>query len=158
MFNKLKIRAKLVLGFMLVALLATIIGLFAIQRIKKIDKSYTYMYEMATKPLAEMIKLTDAYQRLRVNIREMLIADNQEQYKNRLDKALTYNTTLDEILKNYEAVILDETDRKNYEALAKAKKGFWDIFPQYRTMIENNDIADAKAVLEKEWFTKPNSS
>jgi CHASE3 domain sensor protein len=53
MFNKLKIRTKLILSFLIVATIAGIIGVYSIQKLRKIDDSYMYMYEMSTKPLAD---------------------------------------------------------------------------------------------------------
>jgi methyl-accepting chemotaxis protein len=151
MFNKLKIRTKLILSFLIVAAIAGIIGLYSIQKLKQIDKSYTYMYEMSTKPLADMIPLTETFQKMRVNVRDMMNAEGQEQYKTKLDLAISTNNTLDELLKKYESVILDETDRQNYKALSDAKGAYWNMFPRFRTMVENNDIAGAKAYIAGEW-------
>jgi methyl-accepting chemotaxis protein len=153
MFNKMKIRTKLIGSFLIVSLIAAFIGLFAIQRIRTIDKSYTYMYEMATKPLADMINLTGTFQTLRVQVRDMLIAETPEQYKEKLDQTISVNNNLDEILKKYEAVILNDTDRQNFEALSKAKKEYWDVFPRFRTMIENKDISGARALMAGDFAT-----
>lgn len=153
MFNKMKIRTKLIGSFLIVSLIAAFIGLFAIQRIRTIDKSYTYMYEMATKPLADMINLTGTFQLLRVQVRDMLIAETPEQYKEKLDQTISVNNNLDEILKKYEAVILNDTDRQNFEALSKAKKEYWDVFPRFRTLIENKDISGARALMAGDFAT-----
>jgi methyl-accepting chemotaxis protein len=151
MFNKMTIRTKLIFSFLVVTMIATFIGLFAIQRMKKIDKSYTYMYEMATKPLGDMIILAETFQKLRVNIRDLLLAESQEQYKINLDSTISVNKKLDGLLKKYEAVILNETDRKNYVALSTAKNGYWNLLPEYQTMIEKKDISGAKAFLNVEF-------
>ena len=53
--DKLKIRTKLILGFLIVAVISAFIGIFSMQRLKNIEKSYESLYNQATKPMGNLI-------------------------------------------------------------------------------------------------------
>lgn len=92
-FNNLKISAKLLIGFVIVALIAGAVGGFGMINIKLLDDKDTYLYEQMTVPLGEMIIIAEAYQRARGNVKDILlttdpvaIADYEGRIKERMDE------------------------------------------------------------------------
>ena len=78
-FLNMKISAKLLGGFSLVALIAGVIGVVGISKIKAIDEADTAMYELNTKPMAPILEVAVAFQRIRVNYRDLALSENDEQ-------------------------------------------------------------------------------
>jgi len=64
-FNNRTIRTKIILGFLLVALVAGTIGAVGIYGITTIAKLDTEMYVKMTDPLGEMVHLTKTFQQIR---------------------------------------------------------------------------------------------
>jgi methyl-accepting chemotaxis protein len=71
-FNNLKIGVKLTGGFLLVALIAGIIGVVGIINIRSIDAADTHLYENMTVPMSQISEISTNFQRIRVNLRDMI--------------------------------------------------------------------------------------
>ncbi|HEX2920465.1 MAG TPA: methyl-accepting chemotaxis protein [Bacteroidales bacterium] len=153
MLNNIKIRSKLLVGFLSVALIAGIIGLFSIQKLRTIDNSYTLMYQTSTKPLGELIQLAEGFQRIRINVRDMLMAETDELYQSKLSNVLSLNDSFDTILKTYESSIIDEQARKLYDELIKAKANYMSFLPEFKKYVENGQKVEARALMNGAWLT-----
>ncbi|HBD63060.1 MAG TPA: methyl-accepting chemotaxis protein [Clostridiales bacterium] len=94
-FYNLKISAKLILAFIIVALIAGMIGLVGIININNINRLDTEMYERHVVQLSELIPVTQGYQSLRVGLREIIA----------LDDIASKNQSAATINENYKAVI-----------------------------------------------------
>ena len=77
-FYNLKIGSKLLASFVLVALIACAIGILGIIKIQQIEQSSSEMYERNTKPMAPILDMSVAFQRIRVNYRDIALADSAE--------------------------------------------------------------------------------
>jgi methyl-accepting chemotaxis protein len=77
-FYDLKIGTKLLSGFILVALLAGLIGGVGTMNILRIAAKDTKMYEDSVVPLAQLGKISTAFQRVRVNLAKVLLTDNRQ--------------------------------------------------------------------------------
>lgn len=67
-------------GFILVAIVAAIIGGVGIFYIKKIDAADTKLYEKLTVPLGELAAMSSDFQRIRVNIRDFIVTTNRKRW------------------------------------------------------------------------------
>src|SRR6185369_12266445 len=72
-FYNLPVSAKLLSGFIMVALIAGVIGYVSITKMTALKVSGEAMYDLNTKPLGDLIDVSTLYQRLRVNLRELFI-------------------------------------------------------------------------------------
>ena len=64
---------KMLGGFVIVAVIACCIGLFGIANVNKIGNLDTELYEVNTKPLGDIAAASTLYQRMRVNIRDIVL-------------------------------------------------------------------------------------
>jgi methyl-accepting chemotaxis protein len=78
-YYNLKISTKLLSGFILVAAIATVVGVLGITNISKIEQASESMYELNTKPMAPILDVAVAFQRIRVNYRDIALSDTQEE-------------------------------------------------------------------------------
>ena len=153
MFKNAKIRTKLLIGFVSVAVIAGIIGLLGISQMKKIATDDKAMYETVVVPLGQCTQLSGWVQRLRVNAAEIIILANKpEEQKKKHDRFLMFNMKLDSLLALYEPTIIDSIDRRNYNTLKAAKKEYVDFFPGYMSLIEAGKIEEASDYMNGDWY------
>lgn len=84
-FYNMKISAKLITGFIIVAIIASMVGIVGIINIRMIDENDTAMYELNTLPMSQIANVSDAYNKTRVTIRDMILNKNvadRDQYRN----------------------------------------------------------------------------
>lgn len=75
-FYNLKISAKLLGSFLIIALIAAIVGGMGIYNLKKLDKADTELYVYFTVPLSNMGNISEAYQKSRVSFRDALMTQD----------------------------------------------------------------------------------
>ncbi len=81
-FYNLKIGTKLILGFIIVALIAGGIGLMGVINIKTIDSQDDYLYRRMTVPLGELISITEAFKGTSSDVVNFVLStDSAEQAK-----------------------------------------------------------------------------
>lgn len=116
-FYNLKISIKLIIGFVLVALIAGVVGTVGIVYIKSIDEADTAMYRENTVPLSELATLMEKYHRIRVNIREL--ASNTD--TNRKDDIIStigqFDLVLKENLEKFSKSINNDKVEQEYNTL-----------------------------------------
>jgi methyl-accepting chemotaxis protein len=72
-FYDMRVSAKLLSSFMLVALVAGIIGYVSVTKLRTLETAGEALYELNTKPLGDLLDVTTFYQKLRVNLRDIYI-------------------------------------------------------------------------------------
>jgi methyl-accepting chemotaxis protein len=81
-FYNLKIGTKLMSSFILLALIAGVIGWIGISSIRKANDNDTILYEKATVPISHFGEISTAFQRVRVNLAKILLVhDKAEKQK-----------------------------------------------------------------------------
>ncbi|RII25437.1 MAG: methyl-accepting chemotaxis protein [Geobacter sp.] len=81
-FYNLKIGTKLLSSFILLAMIAGVIGWIGIANIRKADSNGTLLYEKATVPISQLGSISTAFQRVRVTLAKILLVhDKAEKQK-----------------------------------------------------------------------------
>ena len=120
-FKNFNITKKLISGFVIVAAIAVIIGYLGINSLQTVKESDKQLYENMTEPIAWMSQISTYYQRIRVNTREILLADTQndiEKYAGRMDQ---YVDSINAYGKKFESRMLSDE-----------LKNSWAVFKQTR--------------------------
>ena len=94
MFKNRKISTKIIIGFVLVSLISCLIGWIGMTSIKTVERDDTLLYESMTVPTRELGEISTAYQRINVNIREIIINPNPDDRAAQLE---SYNERVKEI-------------------------------------------------------------
>jgi len=71
--KNLKVSAKLIVSFLIIAILTAIVGVIGIFGMVQINTSFDEMYEMQTVPMPDLAKAIELLQRQRSNMRELII-------------------------------------------------------------------------------------
>ncbi len=90
MLNNIKIGPKLIFGFLLVALIAGLIGWFGIYNMKAIERADTRLYEKMTAPFGNLIDFAVPIQQADVNLHKMVLSSDVNEmadYKNKIDES-----------------------------------------------------------------------
>lgn len=147
MFKNLKIGPKLIAGFILVAIIAGVIGVFAIYNLKQLERADTTLYQRVTLPLSNLLHITESFQRVRINVRDLLDAENvNDKTKlsnniNELSKIIVENSDI------YEKTIYTETGRKEYNDFLEKRKVYRGHLDEIIKLINDNRIDDAKIIV-----------
>lgn len=99
-FANMKIGAKLMVGFILISLVAGVIGLVGISNLSTISKEDRDLYVGNTLPIAQINKAAVYYQRIRVNLRDVIINHGQ------VEKVKTCKANIEDFTK----IIQDQLD------------------------------------------------
>ena len=99
LFDDMKVSAKLLSGFILVALIAGVIGFVGITKLSALKESGEAMYDQDVKPLGNLIDVSTLYQRHRVNLRELFIDRTVEEKNRHLATIKELDGQVDEALK-----------------------------------------------------------
>lgn len=148
MLNNFKIRTKLISGFFIVALITAFIGLFSMQKMKVIEKAGYELYNNITVPLGYCTSLATDYQRIRVNVRDMMLSGNSADLKIKENLVYGLSKGIDDQLAQYEKLIDDEQGKKNLDVFANAKKAYMDQIPAYSERLRANDIDGANSLMK----------
>ena len=79
--KNMKLSTKLIGGFVIVALIGAIIGAWGILKIKEVSDRDSFLFAQMTVPLGQLAHISTDFQRIRVNSRDMIDAQEPDQIK-----------------------------------------------------------------------------
>ncbi|MGE5630370.1 MAG: methyl-accepting chemotaxis protein [Caulobacteraceae bacterium] len=126
-FYNLKIAVKLIIAFIIVALIAGVVGVIGLMNLNEISKADKLLYEENTLGLNYAGNASVYYQRIRFNVVKMIAVDDVNQREDCINKIKDYKAKADDYLKLYEDGIMTETDRNIFDAL----KPQWEKYKSY---------------------------
>ena len=86
MLSNIKIGTKVMAAFVILAIIASLIGITGIVYIKAIDNADTSLYENITMGLKNVMDAAMSFHRIRVNMRDMIRSNDQEGIKKNEDR------------------------------------------------------------------------
>jgi methyl-accepting chemotaxis protein len=136
-----KVSMKLIVSFVIVVVLAAIVGGVGIVGMLQLDKGSLSMYENQTVPLPYLSKVIESLQRLRVNNREYAIGaatGNMEQIEKAYTQIQTHMATMTENLDLFEITITNPDGRRLFDEA----RAFYDT--EYKASLQEcYDLAKA---------------
>ena len=118
MFKNIKLGPKLIGSFLVVAMISMVIGIFGYFEIHKIDDSDTFLYEKCTVPLAQLVEITEGFERIAGVIGFMdLERKNDPAYVKMIDDM---TKQVDKNMEGYKNTLIDAEDEKNYKEMLAA--------------------------------------
>jgi methyl-accepting chemotaxis protein len=146
-FKDLKIRTKLLTGFVLVALIGAFIGYVGITNMKSIDDSDTQLYENMTVPIAWMGEISTYFQRVRVNTREVILSENQVDVQKYLDNIKAYRDSIEAYGRKFEARILSDKMKEAWASFKETRVEYGKDLDQLELFARANNNAEAIALV-----------
>ncbi|WP_026842904.1 MCP four helix bundle domain-containing protein, partial [Citrifermentans bremense] len=123
-FYDLKLGTKLISGFISVAAIAAIIGYFGIREMSAIEEADIALYEKITVPITELQDISTSFQRVRVNLRDMILATTPQDAQDKVKRIAELRTELDKATAQFEKTILTDEGRKLFAEFKQAKDAY----------------------------------
>jgi methyl-accepting chemotaxis protein len=116
-YKDLKISSKLIIGFLIVAILAGVIGVIGIININRLGEADTKLYVNNTLGLNDIGNAQGWYQRIRFNVVKGELAAGTDVQEESLNKIAEYVIEAEDHLNSYKASIVDPEDQAMYDTL-----------------------------------------
>jgi methyl-accepting chemotaxis protein len=134
MFKNIKMRTKLTGGFLLVALIATVIGITGIINIRKIAAADSELYRDNTIPLPAYTELAVTLQRIRVALRDNLAARTTERHQKFETQIEELSSRLEKDIREFDSTTLNVEQKQIFEQMQGSIK----VYMDFRTKILNS--------------------
>ena len=149
-YTNLKIRDKLVLGFSTVLFIALAIGIFGYFQIHTLERADNFLFEKGVKPVEHIGTIAADFQRLRVNIREAILARDQKQNDYYREHILKFRAEIDTRVNNLETALPDAEAKKLLARLVQTRSNYTPYLKRITELSRFNNDHEAMAYLESE--------
>ncbi|NTV14026.1 MAG: HAMP domain-containing protein [Desulfobulbaceae bacterium] len=149
-FHDLSIKAKLLAGFIAVALVTVTIGLFAVVKLHELNTNSTMMYENRAVPLGHLIDMSTSFQRLRVNILYYMSAGTPAERAQYLERIAKIKADLDTVDNNYAKTFSDETDKQLFADYEAKQQAYFALLDRLKPLVESGKTEEARAFAKAE--------
>jgi len=148
MLRNVKIGVRLVGGFFLVVLITAIIGTLGFIDIKKLDESSLVLYENGVRPLEAVGEISTAFQRLRVNIRDIIMATDDKEVDEHRILVGKYREEIDATAIELEKGLPDNESKKLFAAFVETRKNYTSHLDRIVELARANRDKEAQLYME----------
>lgn len=148
MLSKIKIGPKLVGGFLLVSVIAVVIGIVGISKMKEIAVADVYLYEKATVPISHMGNVAMAFEMVMRDLRDLVKANEPARIEEEIAGIEKYRAEMTRGLDEFEKAMESDSEKELYSKMLEARKNIAaDITALYVLARANRD-EEAYALFE----------
>jgi len=146
-FRKAHISVKLVSGFVLVALIAGIVGFIGTSKIHMLAKEAEEMFTHNTEPLEEFAMVAIAFQKGRVNIRGMILDDNPQRAQANAKNIEKLDGEIDTLLTTFAKTLETDDGKKQLATLRSLIKEYAPVRAEIITATLDGDRETALDIM-----------
>ncbi|UFS68785.1 methyl-accepting chemotaxis protein [Geomonas sp. RF6] len=146
-YQDLKVRTKLLSGFILVALIAGTIGFIGIAKVRLLDEASTRLYQRVTVPLSDLSDISTAFQRERINMRDLTATEDREEKGKILATLKGLRQEVLEKSDRFEKTIISDEARRLFADFRKANEAYGEVMDRVCVLAAANRDAEAAALL-----------
>ena len=107
-----RLQTKLIVGFVLSSLMTLAVGMFAVIELHKVNDADTVLYERATVPMRDLLRLSVGFQRIRVNMQGIVGATNNEEIQQRIAQIERLRKEIDDSSKAVEKTLISDEAKR----------------------------------------------
>lgn len=152
MFMNLKISVKLILGFLIVAIIAATVGAVGVVSLKTADAKDTTLYEKMTVPLADLGDARNAFQRERGNTKDILLTTDEAKNKDYLSRIAARREEIKVALDKVGKTILTEDGQKTFDKAVSDINAYYKTVDVAVALAAQNKNVEAYAIIDKEAY------
>jgi methyl-accepting chemotaxis protein len=145
--NNMRVGTKLIVGFLLVAAIAAAIGITGIIKIRQIDDADTKLYEKETMPLAELANMSVSFQRVRINLRDIIESKDDKEAAAYLETLAKLRQEISGRSVIFEKTILTEEGRRLFSEFKEARQVYGGYIDRVLELHKSGKEAEALALL-----------
>ena len=142
------IKLKLITGFIVVALIAAVIGVIGLININNMATSAEFMYQNQTMPVGQLVFITEGFQRQRINIRDLIAAEDPE-VKREIERTLEYlNKLVADAYEMYQSTMVAGRGEGLFREAVAKRDVFRAVFQEQIDLAKQNRIQEALALVD----------
>jgi methyl-accepting chemotaxis protein len=149
-FGNLKMAAKLLISFFIIAAMGAAMGVFAIINLDTISTSDTQLYENMLVPMEQIADIANNFQEQRISLQQIVIADTVQDIDREIEKIEQYQTESDGLIKEFEATILSDRMHQLFDAFQAAKETFRPLMNEVISLAQSGRQDEAMALLAED--------
>ncbi|MGI6402679.1 MAG: methyl-accepting chemotaxis protein [Oscillospiraceae bacterium] len=146
-FKNQKIRVKLMVSFLIVALLAGFIGVTGIINLVNVRKNARVLYENATVPIADLAGALESYQENRVELRNLVLLESANEIQSAIDTINTRVAQIQAIMDDYEKTLVEDSGRQLFAEFTSHYNHYLTLAEEIMGYARNGNKAKATAAL-----------
>lgn len=142
-FRNLKISVRLLVSFIIVALISAVIGTIGIINIDNLNKADIQMYEKNVQPLDQLVTMAYDFGAIRSRVKDVLLSSKLEDIKKYKTEVDSYSTNFDRELNEFYKNLLTQAGKTATDELKSSKEKFMDDAQQVMELKENRKDQEA---------------
>ncbi|MDD3305719.1 MAG: methyl-accepting chemotaxis protein [Acetobacterium sp.] len=142
-----KIGVKLIVSFIIVALITGVVGVVGIVNLQNLQNSNHLLYEKMALSIADIGQISTSYQRMRVIVRDMIIENSPELIQSNADKVILRNSEIDEAAAAFQETIVDPEMQAIFDELIASRKVLAQEFEKVKELAIQNRDTEAFALM-----------
>ena len=146
-YDDLSISAKLVSGFIFVALIAAIIGLVGFKEIDKIDAADALLYEKITVPLGDLGTISVAFQKVRIDLRDLVQTKDRDEKQQIKETIKGLRATIGEKVAALEKTIITADGQKLLDDYKQVRVEYGQVIARVTELSDAGRDAEAMVLL-----------
>lgn len=140
-FKNLRTSVKLISTFILMGIILGIVGVYSLSNLGKLDEKLEFMYNERVIPITYISRAETDYQRIRVNIRDMVFVMKTQKQKNEQEETLDeIVSAIDSNVKKYENTTILPEEQKLLDELKPALIDYYSYLDKAKKLAYANDI------------------
>ncbi|BCS54793.1 methyl-accepting chemotaxis protein [Geobacter sp. SVR] len=145
--KNLKLGTKLIISYVIVALVAGIVGMVGVIKIHQVNEADTELYEKITLPLGELAGISVDFQRVRINLRDATETNDPAEVKAAWDTITTLRSEISARAERFEKTILTDEGRKQFAEFKEARKAYVGYMDRIRELDQTGKHDEAMALI-----------
>lgn len=146
-FSNLKIASKLITSFVLVAIIAGIVGFIGVTYITQIEGLGTEMYERQTAPMPDLANIARGYLNQRVVLLKISLDYNENTLQDGIEEYEVQSTLIDNSMAEFESMIKDKRIQEDFDRLQSTIVDYRQFADEVFSAYENGQPEEAKTLL-----------
>jgi len=123
-FSRRKLGTRLIVGYLVIVLVAVAVGAVGIFNLIKIETLNKEMHEKATVPLGQMVNVIDSFQRMRGNIKDVLLSSSSAEISQYETIVAQRNSEFDNNLALIESTLMTEEGHALVDTIRQDKERY----------------------------------
>ena len=157
-FLNLKVRVKLLSAFIIMALLAGIVGIIGTINIKEVDKDYTDLYVNYGVAVGDIGQASIDFQGTRATARDIFLSKDMKEKQSFVNKLKELDKSIEDSLESFRVSLQTEDGKKVYNNLMESLSNYKEVRDKAINLSLNNQNDEAISVFYGEGTAPANSA
>lgn len=153
---KIRISAKLISSFIVIALIAGLIGIISRNNLLEIDGNYTNLIEKYMRPLVKIEKIDTNFQHIRVYLRDLIMETNKEKISKIKDTITALDEETQKQIKEVDQTLSDNSNIKTineiYDSFVSEYNSYMSDANKIKSIVNAGQESEAIAILNSSAF------